>query len=344
MAKHVMGRIVKTTIPRRIYPTRYTNVPGWRTNGVLGQSRGGTQQLREGANGRSHLIQEDRIKEEMFILNGPITFSYPAAWGMDQWEGAIRPKWMGMGEAAPGVLPCHWLHAEARCRVLKLRRHLELPKTYIKAPLVFTSKPHHKLKTREKLERERERAWRRRGRRRKRRREEDPEADQHRARAGRLGSGSAGSSKIWREVMPSNLLVFECRLCIRGEDLDGYAIRSILWRFWLVIFHAGKALLESNLSRKGELCHRTGGWCTQDIHAQLLSCVIVRRCPSLLQRCGKNSERRDCSLGRVNIIRRYDPTNSEVRSMSEGRSGYWRGASRVRVMSSLGTPVRGFHR
>ncbi|CAA7023978.1 unnamed protein product [Microthlaspi erraticum] len=199
--------------------------------GVLGQSRGGTQQLREGANGRSHLIQEDRIKEEMFILNGPITFSHPAAWGMDQWEGAIRPKWMGMGEAAPGVLPCHWLHAEARCRVLKL-------------------------------------------------------------------------------------------LCIRGEDLDGYAIRSILWRFWLVIFHAGKALLESNLSRKGELCHRTGGWCTQDIHAQLLSCAIVRRCPSLLQRCGKNSERRDCSLGRVNIIRRYDPTNSEVRSMSEGRSGY----------------------
>ncbi|CAA7034091.1 unnamed protein product [Microthlaspi erraticum] len=33
MAKHVMGRIVKTTIPQRIYPTRYTNVPGWRYSG-----------------------------------------------------------------------------------------------------------------------------------------------------------------------------------------------------------------------------------------------------------------------------------------------------------------------
>ncbi|CAA7034090.1 unnamed protein product [Microthlaspi erraticum] len=92
---------------------------------------------------RSHLIQEDRNKEEMFILNEPITFSHPAAWGMDQWEGAIRPKWMGMGEAAPGVLPCHWLHAEARCRVLKPSdATLSFRKTYIKTPLVFTSKPH----------------------------------------------------------------------------------------------------------------------------------------------------------------------------------------------------------
>ncbi|CAA7040843.1 unnamed protein product [Microthlaspi erraticum] len=50
-----------------------------------------TQQLVDLINnepmGRSHLIQEDRIKEEMLILNEPITFSYPAAWGMDQWEG-----------------------------------------------------------------------------------------------------------------------------------------------------------------------------------------------------------------------------------------------------------------
>ncbi|CAA7034320.1 unnamed protein product [Microthlaspi erraticum] len=100
---------------------------------------------------RSHLIQEDRNKEEMFILNEPITFSHPAAWGMDQWEGAIRPKWMGMGEAAPGVLPCHWLHAEARCRVLKPSdATLSFRKTYIKTPLVFTSKPHQKLKSREK--------------------------------------------------------------------------------------------------------------------------------------------------------------------------------------------------
>ncbi|CAA7021301.1 unnamed protein product [Microthlaspi erraticum] len=52
-----------------------------------------TQQLVDLINnepmGRSHLIQEDRIKEEMLILNEPITFSYPTAWGMDQWEGAI---------------------------------------------------------------------------------------------------------------------------------------------------------------------------------------------------------------------------------------------------------------
>ncbi|CAA7045041.1 unnamed protein product [Microthlaspi erraticum] len=72
----------------------------------------------------------------MFILNEPITFSHPTAWGMDQWEGAIRPKWMGMGEAAPGVLPCHWLHAEARCRVLKPSDATSsFRKTYIKTPL-----------------------------------------------------------------------------------------------------------------------------------------------------------------------------------------------------------------
>ncbi|CAA7045623.1 unnamed protein product [Microthlaspi erraticum] len=155
MAKHVMGRIVKTTIPRRIYPTRYTKCPGWRyptfpssyvkaqkhgndrrikmrdfnsqarrernppikkryiqllskDEGVLGQSRGGTQQLREGANGRSHLIQEDRIKEEMFILNGPITFTTqqlgewtngkvpfdPSGWG---WEKQLQACFHAIG-------------------------------------------------------------------------------------------------------------------------------------------------------------------------------------------------------------------------------------------------------
>ncbi|CAA7027620.1 unnamed protein product [Microthlaspi erraticum] len=60
---------------------------------VLDESGLDTQQLVDLINnepmGRSHLIQEDRIKEEMLILNEPITFSYPTAWGMDQWEGAI---------------------------------------------------------------------------------------------------------------------------------------------------------------------------------------------------------------------------------------------------------------
>ncbi|CAA7039505.1 unnamed protein product [Microthlaspi erraticum] len=47
--------------------------------GVSGQSGHDTQQMREGANRRSHSFHEDRIKEEMLIFNGPITFSYPAA-------------------------------------------------------------------------------------------------------------------------------------------------------------------------------------------------------------------------------------------------------------------------
>ncbi|CAA7058118.1 unnamed protein product [Microthlaspi erraticum] len=126
-----------------------------RRQNVLDESGLDTQQLVDLINNepmeRSHLIQEDRIKEEMLILNEPITFSYPAAWGMDQWEGAIRLKWIGMEEAAPGVQPCHWLHAEARCRVLKPSDATSsFRKTYIKAPLVFISKPHHKLKSRER--------------------------------------------------------------------------------------------------------------------------------------------------------------------------------------------------
>ncbi|CAA7040098.1 unnamed protein product [Microthlaspi erraticum] len=162
----------------------------------------------------SHSLHEDRIKEQMLIFNGPITFNYPAAWRMDQREAAIHPKWMGMGEAAASMPQHHWLHA--------------------------------------------------------------------------------------------------------GE-------RSILWRFWLVTFHAGKALPESNLSSKGELCHRTR--CTSILgrsrYASTGTYGVTISRASLLQQCGKKSERRDCSLGRVNIIRPYDPTNSEVRSMSEGWPGYY---------------------
>ncbi|CAA7041007.1 unnamed protein product [Microthlaspi erraticum] len=51
---------------------------------------------------------EDRIKEVMIILNGPIRFSYPSAWKMDQWKGAIQAEWIMMDEAAVGVPQHHW--------------------------------------------------------------------------------------------------------------------------------------------------------------------------------------------------------------------------------------------
>ncbi|CAA7033670.1 unnamed protein product [Microthlaspi erraticum] len=52
--------------------------------------------------------EEDRIKEVMLILNEPIRFSYPAAWKMDQWKGAIQAEWIMMDGAAVGVPQHHW--------------------------------------------------------------------------------------------------------------------------------------------------------------------------------------------------------------------------------------------
>ncbi|CAA7046021.1 unnamed protein product [Microthlaspi erraticum] len=79
-------------------PSHYTEDPSHdKRRKQMSRDRGlDTQQLVDLINnepmGRSHLIQEDRIKEEMLILNEPITFSYPAAWGMDQWEGNLRGR------------------------------------------------------------------------------------------------------------------------------------------------------------------------------------------------------------------------------------------------------------
>ncbi|CAA7047631.1 unnamed protein product [Microthlaspi erraticum] len=64
--------------------------------------------LRKEPIGWSHSFQEDRIKEVMLILNGPIRFSYPAAWKMDQWKGAIQAEWIMMDGAAVGVPQHHW--------------------------------------------------------------------------------------------------------------------------------------------------------------------------------------------------------------------------------------------
>ncbi|CAA7048880.1 unnamed protein product [Microthlaspi erraticum] len=64
--------------------------------------------LRKEPIGCSHSFQEDRIKEVMIILNGPIRFSYPAAWKMDQWKGAIQVEWIMMEGAAVGVPQHHW--------------------------------------------------------------------------------------------------------------------------------------------------------------------------------------------------------------------------------------------
>ncbi|CAA7040813.1 unnamed protein product [Microthlaspi erraticum] len=132
--------------------------------------------LRKEPIGRRHSFHEDRIKEEMLIFNGPITFSYPAAWRMDQWEGAIRSKWMGMGEAAAGVPQRHWLHAEER--EIKKERERERPR-------------------REEEEEEEEEGGE------EEQEEEGAEEEEKIQRRiefglerGRLGTGSAGSSKI----------------------------------------------------------------------------------------------------------------------------------------------------
>ncbi|CAA7040962.1 unnamed protein product [Microthlaspi erraticum] len=56
--------------------------------------------LRKEPMGWSHSFQEDRIKEVMIIFNGPIRFSYLAAWKMDQWKSAIQAKWIMMDGVA----------------------------------------------------------------------------------------------------------------------------------------------------------------------------------------------------------------------------------------------------
>ncbi|CAA7056768.1 unnamed protein product [Microthlaspi erraticum] len=84
---------------------------------VLDESCLSTQQLEEGANGMSHSFQEDRIKEVMIILNGPIR-QLPSSLKMDQWKVPLSWKdmdWSKLLEECLHAIGC----IKERCRHLK---------------------------------------------------------------------------------------------------------------------------------------------------------------------------------------------------------------------------------
>ncbi|CAA7051130.1 unnamed protein product [Microthlaspi erraticum] len=205
--------------------------------------------LRKESMGMSHSFQEDRIKEEMLIFNGPITFSYPAAWRMDQWGDAIQLKWMGMGEAAAGVPQRHWLHAGEMCH--KERERGERPRE---------EGGEEEEEEEEGGEEEEEEEGR-----------EEEEKIQRRIEFGlernRLGTRSAGSSKIWK-VMPSDLVYTGAQRCIGcgfiawlcRYDLAGVSPVQNGIKLWpgYFVFHRCSALPGDD--RSGLLCV-SQEWC-----------------------------------------------------------------------------------